>query len=391
MTCDLVYDTSSIYRSFMTGKGAVVKDDCCRIRSLPFESAHTAFLHPDDRTIEENRRFTYLMVEPAVSDGDGFDDVLLLTHGLNEGSYAKLFPWAYNLATYLRMPVLIFPMAFHINRRSSLWGFNPQVNLANDRSQIPENRKTSPFNARISMRISEAPDRFTREGLQSYYDVIRLCDSIQAGEHPGCRPGAKLHFLGYSAGGYLSMTLMLANPGGRFAESRCVVFASCAALEDMHPASIFIVDIEGETRLMEFLRSRGYERSVFDASVETLVDEPTFWLTETFFHGSALTARMAALRTRLLAIAGIDDRVITAEGMTRNMSALDILRLPLGIHEFPFTIPDPLTDTYDRRQAATKALISGIRDSYRIGDHYQDAFTHFIHDVGTFLQSDRVV
>ena len=391
MTLDLVYDTSSIFRTFTTGKGSAVSDERCRIRSLPFESAHTAFLHPEDRTIEENRRFTYLMVEPVVLDVDGFDDVLLLTHGLNEGSYAKLFPWAYNLASCLRMPVLIFPMAFHINRRSSVWGFTPQVHLANDRGQITENRKTSPFNARISMRISEAPDRFTREGLQSYYDVIRLCDRVQAGEHPGCRPGAKFHFLGYSAGGYLSLNLMLANPGGRFTESRCVVFASGTALMDMHPASIFIVDTEGETRLIEFLQSRGYERSVFDASVAMLVDEPTFWLTETFFQGSALTARMEALRTRLLAIAGAGDRVITAEGMARNLSAIDILQLPLGIHEFPFTIPDPLTDTYDRRQAATKALISGIRNSHCIGDQYRDTFTHFIHDVRAFLRPDGLM
>lgn len=386
-----IYDTHSIFRAFMTGKGKPVEDHRCRVRTLSFESEYADFLLPEDRLVEENTRFSYLMIEPVMPSRDGFDEVLALMHGLNEGSPAKLFPWAYNLAARLQMPVLIFPMAFHMGRRSAAWGFTPQVRVSNERSGISGNRKSSPFNALISERIAAAPERFTRGGLQSYYDLIHLHDRIHAGEHPGCRPGARMNFLGYSAGGYLSLILMLADPEGKFSDSRCVVFASGAAMEDMDPESLFILDTDASHRLMEFLQSRGHERMIFDATMASLVTEPAFWFSELFFHGETLTTRLETLRPRLLALAGEEDRVITGDGMSRNLKPLEVGRFPLGVHEFPFTIPDPLTDTYDRRTAATREIISGIKNSQHIGAAYRDVFAHFLDETASFLRPDGLL
>lgn len=384
---DLVFDTETLFQALTVSKGTPVEDGRCRAHALPFESPHAHWLKPEDRDFEENGRFTYLMVERVTPVPRAYDDILIIFHGLNETSYSKLFPWAYNVACRAEMPVLIFPIAFHINRRSKAWSFSNQARLYTVRSQANGNRKSSPFNARISERLALSPDRLVRGGLQTYYDVIALCDAIRSGCHPGCRPGARPHFLGYSAGGYLALVLMLADPGGRLQESRCVVFAAGASLDGVHPASIFIVDTDADDRFIQYHRTRQYERAEFDSTVAPLKDEPTRWLTEVFFHGPRLAARLEVLRPRLLAIANIGDDVITADGMVRNLDRLDVRRLALGIHEFPFNIPGPLPGTYNRRHEAMKTIIAGARGSHRIGAPYRDAFATFMEEVTAFLRA----
>ncbi|MEE2708833.1 MAG: DUF6051 family protein [Gemmatimonadota bacterium] len=378
---ELIYDTSAPFREFMTSKGAPYSDARCRITNLPFESSHNSFLLPEDRDITENRSFTCLMVDPIHSSGEGFDEVLILIHGLNEGNSAKLFPWAYNLAVRLNVPVLIFPLAFHVHRRSAAWGFSSQVKLSGQRAAVPGNGKTSPFNALISHRLSEEPERFTRAGLQSYYDLIDLCDSISSGRHPRCRQGTVPHFLGYSAGGYLVLNLMLSNPGNRFPNSRCVLFASCAPLVDMHSASIFIVDQEAGDRLTGFLGDRGYEKTVYDTEVGDRSEGPAYWMSEILFGGPALQVRLQTISHRCLAIGGTNDRVIPLVGMSRNLSTLAIRRLDLGIHEFPFTIKGPLIEAYDRSQPETRDVIFSARGSLRIPEPYREVFGTFIREV----------
>ena len=381
----IIYDTSIPFREFMTAKGAPYSDDRCRISVFPFESTHHSFLLPEDRNITENRRFTYLMAEPAHFSDAGFDDVLILIHGLNEGNSAKLFPWAYNLAHRLNMPVLIFPLAFHIDRRSSAWGFTSQVKLSGQRAAVPGNRKTSPFNALISHRLSEAPERFTRAGLQSYYDLIDLCDSISSGRHPRCRQGAAPHFLGYSAGGYLALNLMLSNPGIRFSDSRCVLFASGAKLADMDSASIFIMDQEAGDRLTGFLGDRGYEKTIYDKEVGDRSEDPAYWMGEILFGGSTMQERLQTISRRCLAIGGTNDRVIPLVGMSNNLSPLAVRRLDLGIHEFPFTMKGPLIEAYDRSLPETRYIISTARGSQRVPHPYREAFGTFIAEVGNLV------
>ena len=384
---EIIYDTSSPFRAFMAAKEAPYSDDLCRISRLPFESSHHSFLLPEDRDITENRRFTYLMIEPINPSGAGFDEVFILTHGLNEGNPAKLFPWAYNLAVGLNMPVLIFPLAFHIDRRSDSWGFSTQVKLSEQRAAVPGNRLTSPFNARISHRLSEAPERFTRAGLQSYYDLVYLCDVISSGRHPGCRQDAVPHFLGYSTGGYLVFNLMLSNPGNRFPDSRCVLFASCAPLKDVHPASIFIVDQEAGDRLTGFLGDRGYEKTVYDMEVGDRSEAPLYWMSEILFGGPALNVRLQSISHRCLAIGGTNDWVIPVDGMTRNLPALEVRCLDLGIHEFPFTIKGPRIEAYDRSQQETRTVISNARGSQRIPEPYREVFGAFMNEVAGLVRS----
>jgi hypothetical protein len=278
-------------------------------------------------------------------------------------------------------------MAFHISRRTEQWGFSAQARLTAERNLVSGNRKVSPFNARISARLSQAPDRFFRGGVQSYYDAIDLCDQIRAGNHPGLNAGARVDFLGYSAGGYLALALLMADAGGRFSDSRAALFASGASMDGMRPGSVFIMDTESTDRLTAYMERRRYPDIEVEAGLQPLLEEPAHWMETIFFHGPGLSERLRYLGPRLTGVAGPGDRVITEEGMRKNLYPVTINSLDLGIHEFPFNLPDPLIETYDRRQPETRALLNDIHHGHRIAERYRDTFDAFIRIVSGALSS----
>ena len=379
------FEPGGLFKSWQTAKGQTLSDGKVRVSTLTFSSRWSGFLRSDDQTIETNTTFPYLLIEPENGVYIGCTDIIVVTHGLNEGSPAKLFPWAYNLSLRLQLPTLVFPMAFHVSRRSAEWGFSSQARLANERSQLHGNRKTSPFNALISSRLSHYPDRFLRGGLQSYYDVLDLADLIRSGRHPGCREGARLHFLGYSAGGYLALALLLANPGARFSDSRAALFASCAPVDGLIPDSIFIMDTEASSRLHAHFGRRCVALESVDPQLGALVETPQHWLDQIFYSGQEMAEKLSLIKPRLMAIGCPNDRVITATGMAANLIDVPLLSLDLGIHEFPFNLPDPLIDAYDRRQEPTRTLLGSVGSGYQIAPPYREAFQSFVDAVSVFL------
>ena len=67
-----------------------------------------------DIDILENKEFTYSLFKkpgPARSE-----KVILLFHGLNEHSWHKYLPWAKTLVERTGKTVILFPIAFHMNR-----------------------------------------------------------------------------------------------------------------------------------------------------------------------------------------------------------------------------------------------------------------------------------
>lgn len=347
---------------------------------------NSSYLRSEDAAVSENRTFTYLMVEPDSRSTQTWQNVLILTHGLNEGSYSKLFLWAYNLANQLNYPILIFPIAFHIDRRSNLWDYPAQARLVNTRNQVPGNLRVSPFNARISQRIAEAPERFLRGGLQSYFDVADLCDEISSGRHPKFKPTTTPHFLGYSAGGYLALTLMLSRTDEKHSLSRYVLFASCVKPDDMRPASLFIMDEHAGSILTRFLKSGDFGTFGLPEGNADKGGRPIHWIRNILSGGACLRKRLEESRTRCLALAGSSDHVLTAAGMEDNLTPLPIHRLELGIHEFPFTMDEALPDTFDRHDSATRTMLTKMRDSRHITPPYQAVFTEFIGRVTAFCK-----
>ena len=384
-----VYEPDTLNRLYRTGGGDPVDDGRCRLRRPRFESRWSGLLLPEDRGIAENRDFSYLVVEPVDLPAGGADEVLVIFHGLNEGSYGRMLPWACSFALRSGIPVILFPLSFHVGRRSDLWRTPEQTRIAAQRAPMTGNGRTSPFNGRISERLSQAPERYMLGGLQSYLDAVDLAARIDAGDHEGCRTGARLRFLGYSAGGYLALVLLLADPDGRFSDSRAALFASGAPLDGIRPGSLFIMDDAAAQRLSAYLGEQSFLRGTLDDHHRQLVQAPTRWLAEVLFHGDGLVERMEAMGDRLLAVVNPADRVISAERAAWNLSPAPVLYLDLGVHEFPFTTGDPLPGVYDRRAPETRTLIRNVRNAHRIGPDYRAAFDRFIREVSAFLFPGR--
>ncbi len=382
---ELTYNTPSEFRSVLAGKAAEGSDGLCLVTRHAYESQHTGFLIDEDVAIGTNSRFTYMMFEPMPSDKVARDQVLIITHGLNEGNPAKLFLWAYNLTRILDYPVVVFPLAFHMDRRSSAWDYLEQVQLTERRKQAGRNTHVSPFNTVISDRMSQNPDRFVRGGLQSFHDVIGLCDEIVQGRHAGFLAGATPHFLGYSAGGYLVLDLLLSDPGNRFQNSRSVLFATCVRSDDMNPDSIFILDALAGQRLMAFMDAVKEPLLGLGQAETALAKEPVFWLHQILSGGSCLEAELRELAPRILALAGKDDRILSADGMEQNLHPIPVTRLPTGVHEFPFALCGDLPDTFDRRKPETREMLSRVKHSRHVADRYRGVFRDFIESAARFL------
>ena len=403
-----VYEPDELNRLYRKG-GDPVDDGRFRLRRPRFESRWTGLLLPEDRDIEENRGFSYLMVEPVDLPAAGAGEVLVIFHGLNEGSYARMLPWAGSFAQRLGIPVILFPLSFHVGRRSDLWSVQEQTRIAARRADLTGNGRTSPFNGRISERLGRAPERYCLGGLQSCFDAADLVARIEGGDHASCRAGARVRFLGYSAGGYLALVLLLADPFGRFSDARAALFASGAPLGGIRPESLFIMDDSAAKGLSAYLRSGSFPDgaidgrggnpvdgrggnpvdgrggNLVDGRHRRLIDPPLRWLKEVLFHGDALAARMKDLQDRLLVVVNPADRVISADQAEWNLHPAPVLRLDLGVHEFPFTTGEPLPDRYDRRATETRSMIRNVRNAHRIGSEYRSAFDRFVHDVSAFL------
>ena len=115
-----------------------------------------------DHEIHENFSFEYPVFIPAAGKAFKFEECILLLHGLNERSWSKYLPWAESLCLDTGKPVILFPIAFHMNRAPNDWS-NPRslVNLLNiRRDQYDGDRSISYANIALSARISKHPERF---------------------------------------------------------------------------------------------------------------------------------------------------------------------------------------------------------------------------------------
>lgn len=325
-----------------------------------------------DVSIEENIHFRYpLLRDHEAGPPARAKEVVILLHGLNERSFTKYIPWAYQIWMQARMPVLLFPISFHINRVRRAWGGTQQA-CYERRMAIPGNEMSHRFNAVISDRLHAHPERFIWGALQSYYDILDVVETIRMGQHPHFEPDARVHFMGFSAGGYIALALFLQNAHRWFDDSRAVMFASCAAVRDVNLASHLILDHAAEMALMKMYVkyrdkltnprlahwfSQHPEGRWFDAFCGLMPDR------------SFLEPRLHEVAPRLLGIANTHDQVMTPGAMmnalqgTRRDTGVRIEELTLGIHENPFSAPD-----YGQRE---RQMITEFLDVKRYGNQFE--------------------
>jgi hypothetical protein len=387
-----------IYYKQVEGKDRVSTDEGETVAPFPirtvrphFQSHHAGYLLEIDREIDSNLSFQYVLLLPSNRGAHG--RCLVIGHGFNEGAYTKLYPWAYSLCRTLQIPTVIFPLAFHINRRPVSW-LHLMRPFYRDRKEVAENGCPSLFNAVISQRMAEAPERFFRGSLQSYGDMLEFIQRISDGslEVPldgkqirPFRDGTHIHFLGYSISGFLHLTLLLMHGQGFLHNSRCLLFSTCASWQDIDPVSVLVIDQDAFQRAGRFYQgshkkegSREFLRWLYETEVG-------LWFRRLFLEEDReiLHREVQKLDGRLVVVVDPKDPVFPIEGIVRNLGkGVPIFTLSLGRHEFPFNI-ESLDQPFPK-------IVDGIRKSYAPSLVHWPSFCAWLDLAKDFLTESNV-
>jgi len=235
------------------------------IKELQKQLSTTDFCPVTDDCIAENEQFNYTVFMPAGKTSSGsqptpchqkarFDKAIILLHGLNERNWDKYLTWAESLVEDTGRPVILFPIAFHMNRSPRTWYtprlILPWVNIR--RRQVDGLSNSTIANVALSYRISNQPLRFYVSGLQSAYNVQQLVSEIKSGQHPLFSEGASINIFAYSIGAFLSQILLLANTDGLFTDSKLFMFCGGSIVSQMNGSARDILDKEASDRLMNY-------------------------------------------------------------------------------------------------------------------------------------------
>lgn len=209
-------------------------------------------LDVDDSHVEENHKFRYHIFSNKSKKAEG---LVLMFHGFNEKYWHKYYPWAYKICEETGKDVLLFPIAFHMNRAPIAWSDTKSMyNVSSERKKLfPNMLYSSLSNVAISTRMQAKPQRFFWSGLQTYYDVIQLLEEIKTGKHPFINSNASIDIMAYSIGGLLSQILMMTNHKNFFQNSKACIFCGGAVFNRMSSASKFILDSEASVALYSFI------------------------------------------------------------------------------------------------------------------------------------------
>ncbi|MDR3175335.1 MAG: DUF6051 family protein [Desulfovibrio sp.] len=212
-----------------------------------------ALLNRADAEIGENLHFRYHgMFSSSRTRARG---VVFMLHGFNEKHWTKYLPWAAHILLNTGKAVVMFPIAFHINRAPAAWSESRSMHrLSKERRKLyPELISSSLSNVAISTRLHNKPERFIWSGLETYHDLLDLVETIKRDEHPAIAADAGMDFFAYSIGALLVEITAMTNKSGYFSQSRNVAFCGGPVFNRLSPVSKFILDSEANVRLYSYL------------------------------------------------------------------------------------------------------------------------------------------
>ncbi len=233
----------------------LIPESNSRIVNCNFKSQHQflgqSFLN-EDSNIAENLSFNYPIIIPNGKAKN--NQAIIYLHGLNERSWSKHLYGAQYLAQTTGKSVIMFPLSYHINRGLPQWSNNTEMEkLAENRMlKYKDLQGASFFNAALSERFTEMPERFFASGYQSAHDIIALAKQIQNGDHLLFEKGTNVDFFSYSIGCFIVQTLMIAMPDNFFDKSKFVFFAGGSVFSGMNGVSKLILDSKAFGRIHQF-------------------------------------------------------------------------------------------------------------------------------------------
>jgi len=209
-------------------------------------------LNLSDSRVYENRFFNYSVFQPR--DIKKSKKVIILMHGLNEKNWVRYLAWAKRLMELTGSTIILFPIAFHMNRAPADWS---DFRMMNDLKFIREGlfpaiAGSSFANVAISTRLHILPQRFFWSGLQTFYDILQLIRLVRSGNHPLIDADAGIDFFAYSIGAFLTQVLRLANPGNMLSRSKMFLFCGGPVFNRMTPVRKSILDSEANIALYSF-------------------------------------------------------------------------------------------------------------------------------------------
>ncbi len=249
------FNFESNYRFILPG-GLGNNDDYEYIPSFPKDyepDVIQRMLNKKDSEITENIKFRYHMMMPKKVDKA--KGIIFLFHGFNEKTWYKYLPWAKYIVDTTGKSIVMFPIAFHMNRAPAVWSSTREMYHVSEERKLrhPDVICSSLSNVAISTRLHNKPQRFIWSGLQTYYDVIDFVEHFKEGLHPAIDKDATIDFFSYSIGTFLGEILMMSNKNGYFSQSRYATFCGGAVFNRLSPVSKFILDSEANVSLYSFV------------------------------------------------------------------------------------------------------------------------------------------
>lgn len=294
-----------------------------------------------DADYSSNYKFSYPVVAPA--ENRKWDRCILLFHGLNEKSWDKYLAWAGKLSLQMNKPVILFPIAYHMNRAPKSWS-DPRMMKGAVQSRLSFHKKNeSTFaNAALSTRLGAYPETFIYSGLQSYYDIWQLLADINSGNHPIFEANCKADIFAYSIGAFLAEILFIGNPDKLLQDSRLFLFAGGPTFDSMIGNSRYIMDYKAFHSLLTLKRNKK-RKMVYESLVATnLPDFENAWngfmAMIAFKKGKEMREKALMQRgTQIYAVALEKDKVMPVKQIVKSLRGKkDNLPVTIDIIDFPY-------------------------------------------------------
>lgn len=366
----------SNYRFILPG-GLGNNDDYEYIPSTPEDyepDTIQQMLNKKDAEIPENIKFRYHMMMPK--DVEKSKGIIFMFHGFNEKNWYKYLPWAKYIIEKTGKSIVMFPIAFHMNRAPAVWSNTREMYKVSEqrKERHPDILCSSLSNVAISTRLHNKPQRFIWSGLQTYYDVIDFVEHFKADLHPAIDKDASIDFFSYSIGTFLGEILMMSNKNNYFSESKYATFCGGAIFNRLSPVSKFILDSEANVSLYSFvvehLESHMKRDEVLRHYMHTDPEGNNF---RSMLNYRTLTLereqRFREMSNQFYAVTLAQDEVIppyevmnALQGSRRDIPInIEILDYPYKyIHEDPFPALSKIEDEVDKQFRYTFDKISNF-------------------------------